>query len=79
METSYPMDSISSEIYYIIHPLRIPPKNFDFRTFTVNSPIQFILNNTKVFGTFLESTQYGLIIQYKSEYLLIQPSDVTLI
>lgn len=76
METSYTMDS---EIYYIIHQLRIPPKNFDFRTFPANSPIQFILNDTKVFGTFLESTQYGLIVQYKSEYLLIQPSDVTLI
>ena len=72
METSYPMDSISSEIYYT-------PKNFDFRTLPINSPIQFILNNTKVFGTFLESTQYGLIVQYESEYLLIQPSDVTLI
>lgn len=76
METSYPMDSIFSEIYYIIHQ---PPKNFDFRTLPTNSPIQFILNDTKVFGTFLESTQYGLIVQYKSEYLLIQPSDVTLI
>lgn len=79
MNIAYPIDSISSEIYYIIRKLKQPSENFDFRTLPPNSPIQFILNYTKVFGTFLESTQYGLIVQYKSEYLLIQPSDVTLI
>ena len=38
--------------------------------------IAFILNNNKAFGIFLDYTQYGLIVQYKSENLLIQPEDV---
>lgn len=54
----------------------IPYSNFKYNKISTGTPIQFILNNNKVFGMFLDYTQYGLIVQYKSENLLIQPEDV---
>lgn len=49
---------------------------FDYRKINTGTLIQFILNNNKVIGVFLDYTQYGLIVRYKSENLLIQPDDV---
>ena len=67
-----PVSCVEDVISYYITPYN----NFDYNKISTGTPIQFILNNNKVFGIFLDYTQYGLIVQYKSENLLIQPNDV---
>lgn len=67
-----PVNCVEDVISYYVTPY----SNFDYKKVSTGTPIQFILNNNKAFGIFLNYTQYGLIVQYKSENLLIQPEDV---